>query len=219
MRIRAKVYGVNMASPKRPKPPVRAAYHHGHLREAILEAGLAQLEKSADEPLSLRELARQVGVAANAVYRHFAGKEQLLVALAAEGFRRLRAAQDRAMRDTRDPIDAMKRSGAAYIRFARANPALFRLMFGRFTSSQKDPELTGAVRESFQQLCAAVAAASRCAIGDPSVPVRALHALALVHGLSHLHLEGQFGALVDEADAMTESVLQYAAHLRARRTP
>ena len=66
---------------------MRAAYHHGNLREAILEAGLAHLEKSADEALSLRELARQTGVAANAVYRHFASKEQLLAALAAEGFR------------------------------------------------------------------------------------------------------------------------------------
>jgi AcrR family transcriptional regulator len=206
-----------MGSSRTQIPPARAAYHHGHLREAVLEAGLAHLEKSGDEALSLRELARQTGVAANAVYRHFASKERLLVALAAEGLRRLGAAQHGAMRDARDPIQAMKLSGLAYIRFARANPALFRLMFDRFANSQRDPELAQAVRESFEQLCAAVAAASKLGIADPRVSVRAIHALALVHGLSHLHLDGQLADWVGDADALTESVLQYASQLRAPR--
>ena len=206
-----------MRRPKTPKTAARAAYHHGNLREALLEAGLAHLETSGDEALSLREMARRTGVAANAVYRHFASKERLLVALAAEGFRRLRTAQDRAMDATRDPIQAMKLSGLAYVQFARANPALFRLMFDRFASSEKDPELTQAVRESYDQLCARAAAASRLAATDPKVSVRAIHALALVHGLSHLQLDGGLSDWAGDPDALTESVLEYAAQLRVSR--
>ena len=68
-------------------------YHHGDLRRALVDEALVLLAESGDGGFSLRELARRVGVTANASYRHFANKDALLQALAAEGFRRLSAAQ------------------------------------------------------------------------------------------------------------------------------
>ena len=69
------------------------AYHHGDLRTALIDAGLAALEAADADAVSLRELARKVGVSATAVYRHFPDKKALLAALAAEGIARLGSAQ------------------------------------------------------------------------------------------------------------------------------
>ncbi len=80
-----------VSTSKRETPTER--YHHGDLRRALVEEALLLLAESGDGGFSLRELARRVGVTANASYRHFANKDALLQALASEGFRRLRAAQ------------------------------------------------------------------------------------------------------------------------------
>jgi hypothetical protein len=79
--------------------------------------------------------------------------------------------------------------------------------------------LTQAVRESYDQLCATVAAASKLPIADPRVSVRAIHALALVHGLSNLQLDGELADWVGDPETVIESVLEYAAELRASRKP
>lgn len=206
---------MNRSTPSSAVP--RAGYHHGNLREALLEAGLVHLEASGGEDLSLREMARQAGVAPNAVYRHFSSKEALLVALAAEGFRRLRAAQQAAMRGTDVAVDAMTRSGRAYIDFARAHPALFRLMFGRFTSDRRDPELSEAMRATFEQLRTAVAAAAKDQLNEQKLSVRTIHALALVHGLSQLSIDGQIADWAGDPAAAIAGVMEYAAQLRIPR--
>lgn len=205
-------------NPSTPTPAgPRAGYHHGNLRAALLEAGLVHLEASGGEELSLREMARQAGVAPNAVYRHFSNKEALLVALAAEGFRRLCAAQQAAMRGTDVAVEAMRRSGRAYIDFARAHPALFRLMFGRFTSDRRDPELSEAMRATFEQLRTAVAAAAKDQLSEQKLSVRTIHALALVHGLSQLSIDGQIADWAGDPAAAIEGVMAYAAQLRIPR--
>jgi AcrR family transcriptional regulator len=71
----------------------KRSYHHGDLRQALIEAGLTLLDVRAADALSLREVARAVGVSATAVYRHFPDKGALLDALAAEGLRKLADAQ------------------------------------------------------------------------------------------------------------------------------
>src|SRR5688572_9314104 len=129
-----------MAAVKKKGVPVRTAYHHGNLRQALVEAGLAHLESAEHGEISLRDLARQVGVSANAVCRQFADKEAVLAALAAEGFRRLRAAQTAAETSNRDAADVLQAAGRGYVAFARANPALYRLMFGRFDATTHGSE-------------------------------------------------------------------------------
>src|SRR3990167_5289972 len=149
------------------KPALKTTYHHGNLREALVAAGLELLESTSADSLSLREIARQAGVSANAVYRHFADKDALLMALATEGFRRLGAAQLVARAESKDAVEVMLNAGRAYIHFARDNPALFRLMFGRFAKTHRTDELAQAEKNSIEPLLGAVAAASKRDATDP----------------------------------------------------
>ncbi len=108
---------------------VKKPYHHGALREALLAQAFQDLETAGLEGLSLRGLAGSAGVSKTAPYRHFADKRDLLVSLAADGFRMLAETLE-AVRPEQNPsgIRALFR---AYVEFARARPALYRLMFSR----------------------------------------------------------------------------------------
>lgn len=186
------VDNVNIMSPT--PPPVakpERAYHHGDLRNALIEAGLTALEARDAAELSLRALARELGVSANAVYRHFADKDALLSALAAEGFRRFAREQREARAQVAtDPVA----TGLGYIRFAQRHPALFRLMFGRFTRACDSTELQEAAMAAFGELLEDTRPpeAGQATI-DEATMLRAIARWSLVHGLSHLMLEGQLG--------------------------
>ena len=97
-------------------------YHHGDLRRALVDEALVLLAESGDGGFSLRELARRVGVTANASYRHFASKDALMLAVAAEGFRRLRVAQQAAEAAAEGAERRLVAGGLSYLRFAHANP-------------------------------------------------------------------------------------------------
>lgn len=187
-------------------------YHHGHLREALVAEGLRLLEEAGEAGFSLRELARRVGVSANAAYRHFASREALLEALAADGFRRFGAAQLQAAAAAGHPLCGFLAAGHAYIAFARAQPALFRLMFGRFSAGRGEGEMAQAGELAYQGLRHAVAAALALAVDDPVVEVAALHAWSLVHGLSLLVLDGQLARHAGDAgvEARIDAVLRLA---------
>jgi AcrR family transcriptional regulator len=115
----------------------QAPYHHGDLRNALVEVGLALIEKVGAEAFSLREVAREVGVSANAAYRHFEDKGALLMAIAVRGFERLSSRMQDAMLTARPKGAARSRAVArfnaaarAYVDLAREHPQLFALMFG-----------------------------------------------------------------------------------------
>jgi len=113
----------------------RKAYHHGELRESLLEAAEALLEQDGPAGLSLRKVGRQLGVTPGAPYRHFEDKDALLAALATEGFRKLRAAMLATQEGAADGQERLRRAGVGYLQFASAHPELFRLMFGRSKAS------------------------------------------------------------------------------------
>ena len=178
-----------MVSPPPASSKPDRAYHHGDLRNALIEAGLAALERQDASELSLRALARDLGVSANAVYRHFADKDALLSALAAEGFRRFAQAQReaRAVADT-NPVA----TGLGYIHFAQRHPGLFRLMFGRFTRACESGELQEAALAAFGQLLEDSRSGTPATHAtDEATMLRAVARWSLVHGLSHLMLDGQ----------------------------
>src|SRR6185295_18921695 len=105
-------------------------YHHGDLRRALLQAALRTIQKQGVHALTLRAVGEELGVSRSALYRHFADKAALLTVVAREGFRMLRleleGAWERAGKG-RAGFDAM---GEAYVRFAVAEPAHYRVMFG-----------------------------------------------------------------------------------------
>ena len=105
-------------------------YHHGNLRAALLESAERTLSQSGASELSLRELARQVGVSHAAPRRHFADKQALLDALAEDGFERLGESLRNAMTAAGDEFDARLLAFAhAYVHFATRHAALLELMF------------------------------------------------------------------------------------------
>lgn len=115
----------------------KVSYHHGDLRNALVDAGLVLIEEVGAEAFSLREAARKVGVSANAAYRHFEDKGALLTAIAVTGFERLSSAMREAMLTAR-PRGAVKSravarfhaAARAYVDLAEQHPQLYALMFG-----------------------------------------------------------------------------------------
>ena len=184
-------------------PRNKAGYHHGSLRTALVEAGLAILSEGGDPAsLSLREAARRAGVSAMAPYRHFPDKEALLAAVATVGFDRLAAAQGEADKSP-DPLEAIIGQGVAYVAFACAEPALFRLMFGAGAVA-KSGDLAAAAQRSFQLL------AERVAILAPSEQAEAwtLRSWSLAHGLAALAVDNQLGLFAGTPTALAERVLR-----------
>ncbi len=184
-------------------------YHHGNLREALLAEGMNLLEEAGEGGFSLRELARRVGVTANAVYRHFANKEALLMGLAAQGFALFSANQMRTWQQTEGDVDErFLATGGSYVRFARQHPALFRLMFGRFAAEHRSAELDAASRTAFATLQQGVAVAVGLPAESRPAMLAAYSAWAVVHGFSHLILDGQLDDETEELEAVVEASLR-----------
>jgi AcrR family transcriptional regulator len=105
-------------------------YHHGDLRRSLIDAALALVTEKQDWTFSLREIARRAGVTHNAPYNHFGDGDDLLIALAAAGFERLRDHLRTAVSGIVAPDEALLACGRGYIQLALTNPALYRLMCG-----------------------------------------------------------------------------------------
>ena len=126
----------------------KKAYHHGELREALLETAETLLQEDGPSGLSLRKVGRQLGVTPGAPYRHFEDKDALLAALATEGFRKLRAAILGGQEGSVDGQERLRRAGVGYLSFASSHPELFRLMFG-WMPARDVPELCDAGDAAF----------------------------------------------------------------------
>jgi AcrR family transcriptional regulator len=171
------------------------AYHHGALREALVEAGIAALEGPEGAEVSLRELARQVGVSPTAVYRHFPNKQALLAALALRGLEMLGEAQQRAAQAASGDRRSFGETGRAYARFALAHPALFRLMFTHLHAAGGQPDASTLAGRLLRDKTTALAGGP-----GPEAERLALQAWAIAHGVAMLMLDRQLppdDALID----------------------
>jgi AcrR family transcriptional regulator len=128
------------------------SYHHGNLRAELLDTAIEQLREVGAEDLSLRALARAIGVSQTAPYRHFADKGELLAAMATRGYRDLLTALRQAGSAAGDcPQEQLVAFAHAYVAYAAGNPQLFKLMFGPAVQpASKYPELREASRETLQ---------------------------------------------------------------------
>ena len=131
--------------------PPRRPYHHGNLREALLETAARALETTGAGRLTLRELSRALGVSHTSPRRHFADKQALLDALALRGFGRLGEVTARASRERgREDFNArLTRLARAYVGFALKQPALFALMFEAKHRADAPPGLLAASDATF----------------------------------------------------------------------
>ena len=128
------------------------SYHHGNLRAELLDTAIAQLRTVGAEELSLRALARAVGVSQTAPYRHFADKGELLAAMATHGYHQLLGALLQAGKAAGDcPQEQLVAFAHAYVDYAAQNPQLFKLMFGPAVQPLgKYPQLREASRDTLK---------------------------------------------------------------------
>src|SRR3954447_9940774 len=185
-------------------------YHHGNLRATLLAAAERTLAEGGVGALSLRELARQVGVSHAAPRRHFAHKQALLDALAEDGFQRLGAAL-RAGMDASDPtFDAQLRAfGRSYVRFATEHGALIELMFAGKHRPDASEGLRRAADEAFEaplSLVSAGQAAGAVVTGDPerlgTVAFAALQGIAVLANSGMLEAAALDQTIEDAVDRL-----------------
>jgi AcrR family transcriptional regulator len=192
-------------------------YHHGNLRSELLEAAEATLRARGAGELSLRELAREVGVSHAAPRRHFRDKQALLDALAVSGFERLGRELDRALAraGARFP-DRLAAFARAYVRFATRNGALLDLMFAGKHRAGASDALKAAADDAFARPLALVAKAQAAGevVGDS--PDRVATVLfAALQGLVSMANSGMIETASMD-DAVTDTINGLLSGLRPR---
>jgi AcrR family transcriptional regulator len=172
----------------------KTTYHHGDLRQSLIDAAIALISEEGIGDLSLRQVARRAGVSHNAPYRHFEDKEALLAAVAEQGFQSLRAAMESAQQvipsDSSQRLEAI---GIAYVNFALAHPAYYRLMFGDYRYNfSKYSAVAEAAQQSFMVLASAIREGQVAGIFRSADPVdMARVTWSLLHGQSMLALDNK----------------------------
>jgi AcrR family transcriptional regulator len=178
-------------------PQPRAAYHHGNLREALVQAAVELIERDGLDKLSVREAAKRAGVSPGAPFRHFATKTALLTAVAEQATERLRLHVEQALEAAAD-APALVRFGAighAYIEWARKNPTHFRVISERalidYDSSASLRSDNESIRTRMQALFDEAFAHGGSAANADAAHAQ-IAARALVYGLARMAVDGHF---------------------------
>lgn len=203
---------------RRRKPP--GQYHHGDLKPALVAAAFDLLQREGPEGLTLRAVAAKVGVTATATYRHFADRRQLVAAVAEEGFQLLQREMRTGIQNAQGR-EGLKQVAFAYVRFAQAHPAIYRVMFGAEVADTEDlPGLRETARGVLDFVGYGIAqlqAAGLVRTGDPKL--MAVSTWAALHGLVMLTLDGQMLGVAPSADEATEGLAQTLMFGLAPRPP
>jgi AcrR family transcriptional regulator len=186
-------------------------YHHGHLKQTLLNAALALISEVGPQAFTLREVARRADVSHNAPYRHFRDKDELLAVVAVQGFERLTAAMKRSAARGSTPEERFRLCGRGYVSCALRWPQHFLVMFDLPLSRDKYPEYAKAGDEAFATLLALIVECQEAGVlsrGDPES--MALMAWSMVHGIAKLavssHLPFPRDGVLDFADAATRVI-------------
>lgn len=164
----------------------RQTYHHGALRQALIDGARQILAERGHDQFSLNEVARRAGVSTAAPYRHFSSRDDLLAAVAEQGYSTLFENLERATANAADPSERILRLGGAYVRFAHDHPDLFVTMF----RSRPGGEASVVAFSCFDLLLHAVRDAQDSgAIPDSPANLMARSIWATLHGLAVLHLQ------------------------------
>jgi AcrR family transcriptional regulator len=170
---------------------VKQAYHHKDLRNALVDEAIAVLAEDGPGDLTLRELARRLGVTHTAPYAHFADKKALLEAVADAGFERLADAIHEARTQHSEPHEAFEAMGIAYLNFARRNANWYHLMcVDPELGHDPECEISPGGERAFGELVDAIAALRPPAAVD--VPDFAVAVWAFVHGVAMLDIDQRF---------------------------
>lgn len=191
-------------------------YHHGNLKESLIQTALDMVDNEGLEAITLRELSTRLGTSRSAIYRHFDGKDALMKQVILAGFERLDTIIEPIFNgDGKTPLlTRFHDMGVAYVTFAVENPNLYRLLFGPVMSQQREevceeekPDLHNMIKgeasseymesepqDGFHKLVSIIIEAQKEKVfkeGDPLLIATAIW--SLLHGLSMLVIDGHLG--------------------------
>jgi AcrR family transcriptional regulator len=190
------------------------SYHHGHLRQALIDAALELVREGGGEAVSVREAARRAGVSAGAPFRHFPTRAALMAAVAEESMRRFKAEIDAALARTpaADPLERLRAIARAYIRWALRNPAYFEVHstqrlfdFDRATALHEDDN---AIREVTRRTVQDAAKAGLLRSDD--LALVQIAGRAMVYGFARMNIDGHFprwGISAKEAERIGDAIV------------
>jgi AcrR family transcriptional regulator len=198
------------ATARRPKRKPAGRYHHGDLQRALLAEALRTIHTDGVEQLTLRGVGEKLGVSRTALYRHFSGKQALLAAVGREGFRTLRLALVEAWERHGRGQAGFEAMGLAYVQFAVAHPARYRVMFGRFLEScAKDAEFVQEAAAAFQALVDSLVEQQQAGLvrqDDPRILARFVW--SVVHGIAMLVIDGQLRGEDEHGEALNRYAVE-----------
>jgi AcrR family transcriptional regulator len=195
-------------------------YHHGNLKQALIDAAIDLIAEVGPHGFTLREVARRAGVSHNAPYRHFRDRAELLAIVAMQGFYRLTASMKRSAAQGNDAGERLRFSGRGYVNFALRWPQHFMVMFDLPSDRDRQPDYQAAAQEAFDTLLGYIEECQKAGLlpeGDPR-PL-ALAAWSTVHGIARLavssHLPLGKAAVPDFTDQVTKILLSGYSSSRA----
>lgn len=197
----------------------KRGYHHGNLREALVEAAQVLIAETGPAGFTIAEAARRAGVSPGAPYRHFRDAEALLAEVALRGFETLRLALIRAWNEGQpEPIQAFENIGRSYLAFARREPAFYAAMFEARLNMEAYAGLLTASEQAFAVLrsAAEVLTAAAPPKQRPPALMVALHVWAMAHGIASLFCRPDAGRRklpMSAEDLLEAGVLVYLQSL------
>ena len=200
----------------------RRTYHHGNLRQALVDATLKLAEEQGPENVSVREAARRAGVSPGAPFRHFADRTALMTAVAEEAMRRLHAEIDAALaaEPAEDPLVRLATIGHAYLRWVTRNPMHFQVVSMRRLIDFAGSPTLGPDNDRIQEQMDALLAEAhaRGLLRSSELGRLQLSCKALVYGLARMYIDGHFPSWhvpsADEVPAMHDVLRLFLAGLR-----
>jgi AcrR family transcriptional regulator len=174
----------------------KRGYHHGNLRQALVDAALELIETRGPTGFALSEAAKRAGVTPAAVYRHFSGREELIAEVARQGYEIFADVMDYAYQDGQpSALAAFEATGRAYLAFARKHPGHYIAMFESGLSINASPELAqaagrarGVLERAAEQLSQHIPPEKR-----PPPAMFSAHIWAMSHGVVELFARGAPG--------------------------
>lgn len=190
-------------------------YHHGDLKNALIRAGIEILSKEGLQALSLRNVAKKAGVSHAAPYAHFADKQALIAAIAAEGYKKLYQQLVMAQNSKNDAFDRLLAVARAYIQFAIDEPDHFKITFsGIVEVEQNYPEYVDQSKQCFALLVAVVAECqAESILKSDNIQFTAISIWATLHGFVQLYLGKQLPGMLLQQDSIQEIFSQHLEQL------